>query len=116
MPLSSNFYESVLSHIAADIVVYDSEYRYVYINPSAIKDSELREWLIGKTDEDYCRYRNKPVDMAIARRAIIDRAKVEKRTIEWEDKLINRKGEPEFQARYLYPVLDENGEMKFAIG
>jgi PAS domain S-box-containing protein len=116
MPLSSNFYERVLNHIEADIVVYDSEYRYMFINQSAIKDPELREWLIGKTDEDYCRYRNKPIDMAIARRAIIDRARVEKRVIEWEDKLINKKGEPEYQLRYLYPVPDENGEMKCAIG
>jgi PAS domain S-box-containing protein len=111
-----NFYEKILNSIGADIVVYDSNFRYLYINPTAIKNEELRHWLIGKTDEDYCRYRNKPIAMAAHRREILQTARDERREIEWEDVLVNKKGETEHHLRYMYPVFDENGKHLYGIG
>ncbi len=111
-----NFYEKILNSIGADIVVYDANFRYLYINPTAIKNKELRNWLIGKTDEDYCIYRNKPVEMAAQRRDILQRARDERREIEWEDVLVNKNGETEHHLRYMYPVFDENGKHVYGIG
>lgn len=111
-----NFYEKILNSIGADIVVYDAAFRYLYINPTAIKNDELRNWLIGKTDEDYCTYRNKPADMATHRRDILQRARDERREIEWEDVLVNKNGETEYHLRYMYPVFDENGKHLYGIG
>jgi PAS domain S-box-containing protein len=111
-----NFYEKVLNSIGADIVVYDNKYRYLFINPMAIKNEELRQWLIGKTDEDYCNLRNKPAKIAADRKAIIDRSREEKREIEWEDVVINRQGELEYHLRYMYPVFDKEGNHKYGIG
>ncbi len=55
------FYERILNNIPADVAVFDSEHRYLFVNPVSIKDAALREWLIGKNDEDYCKYRNRPM-------------------------------------------------------
>ncbi|MBE2290008.1 MAG: PAS domain S-box protein [Chitinophagaceae bacterium] len=111
-----NFYEKILNSIGADIVVYDANFRYLYINPTAIKNENLRHWLIGQTDEDYCIYRNKPLEMAAHRRRILEKARDERREIEWEDTLVNKNGETEHHLRYMYPVFDNNGKQLYGIG
>lgn len=110
------FYERILNHIAADIVVFDSEYRYLFLNPTAIKDDELRKWMIGKTDFDYCQLRNKPISIAERRRAIIDTAKDEKHSMEWEERLENAEGKIEYHLRNFYPVFNEKGAFEMGIG
>ncbi len=62
------FYEQILNNISADIVVFDPEHRYLFINPLAVKDPELRKWMIGKTDEEYCLYRNRSLSISERRR------------------------------------------------
>ena len=110
------FYEQVLNSIAADIVVFDAKHRYLFINPIAIKDSELRKWLIGKTDEDYCRAKDKPMSIAERRREIFNTAINERHPIEWEEKLHNPKGEIEYHLRIMFPVFDERGDLLMMIG
>ncbi len=52
------FYKSILDNIPADIAVFDSEHRYLYVNPHGVKNKEIRQFLIGKTDYDYCELKN----------------------------------------------------------
>lgn len=111
-----NFYERILNSIAADIVVYDSKHRYLFINPSAVKNPEVRQWLIGKTDADYARLRNKSYEFVEKRQSILERARDERRQIEWEDVVTSGTGETEYHIRYMYPVFDENGNHQFGIG
>jgi len=111
-----NFYEEVLNSIKADIAVYDGEERYLYVNPTAIRDEEMRKWLVGKTDEDYLRRRNRPQAQLEKRREVINRARTEKKTIQWEEKLINREGAVEYHLRNFYPIFDDAGNMKLGIG
>jgi len=111
-----NFYEQTLNSIGADIVVYDSQQRYLFINPTAIKNPELRQWMIGKTDEDYCKARNKSLDLVERRRKVFEKARDEKREIEWEETLVNKEGQTEYHLRYMYPVFDGNGNHLYGIG
>ncbi len=111
-----NFYEQILNHIAADIVVFDQQLRYIFINPTAVKDKELREWMIGKTDEDYVKLRNKPRELVERRQRIFYEALEKKHNIEWEEMLINRDGNPEYHLRNHYPVFDEYGKHLMSIG
>ncbi len=111
-----NFYERILNSIAADIVVYDARHRYVFINPSAVKNAEIRQWLIGKTDADYARLRNKPYEFVEKRQAILERARNERRIVEWEDIVTTKTGETEYHIRYMYPVFDEHGNYQYGIG
>ena len=110
------FYEQVLNSIAADIVVFDSKHRYLFLNPVAIKDDALRKWMVGKTDEEYCAYRNKPIAIAERRRQIFNTALAERHPIQWEEKLLNSSGEIEFHLRYMLPVFDMNGALQMMIG
>lgn len=58
------YFEKILNTIPIEIVVMDGEFKYQFVNKTAIKDDETRNWIIGKTDYDYVYHRNK--DLAIA--------------------------------------------------
>jgi len=110
------FYEDVLNEIPADIAVFDKNHTYLFLNPIAIKNPEIRQWLIGKKDEDYCRERNKPLSVFESRRAVFNDVINSKKLKSWEEKLTTPDGIEEYHLRYMYPVLDEKGEIKTVIG
>jgi hypothetical protein len=43
-----SFYKTVLENLNGDIAILDKKFRYLYINPYAVKSVEMREWIIGK--------------------------------------------------------------------
>ncbi len=110
------FYESILNSIPTDIAVFDSSHRYLFVNPIGIKDDELRKWIIGKTDEEYCAYRNKSIEIANGRRAIFNKVIESKKQLSWEETLDLPNGKHEYHLRNLFPVLDEQNEVKLVIG
>lgn len=71
-----NFYELLFDHIPMDVAILNSDLKYIFINRSAIKNAEIRNWVRGKTYLDYARYRNLDMDIARERednfRKIID--------------------------------------------
>ena len=110
------FYEQIMDNIPADIAVFDAEHTYLYLNPIAIKDPELRKWMIGKKDEDYCKLRNKPMSIAVARRTQFN-AVVESKTLNsWEETLTLADGSVQHHLRNMFPVLNEKGEVILVIG
>lgn len=110
------FYEQVLNHIPSDIAVFDNTHTYLFLNPVAIKNPELRQWMIGKKDEDYCRHRNRPPEVLEGRRATFNKVIQSKKLVSWEEALINNEGEKEYHLRHMYPVLDADGEVNIVIG
>ncbi|TWI81120.1 signal transduction histidine kinase [Lacibacter cauensis] len=110
------FYEEILNKIPADIAVFDKDHRYLFLNPVAVKDEELRKWLIGKTDEDYVQLRNKPRQIANERRAIFDAVKKEGKLLSFEERLLQPDGSEVYQLRNFNPVLNKEGEVEIMIG
>jgi len=110
------FYEQILNSIPRYVFVYDSQRRYLFINPVAIKDEGLRKWMIGKTDEEYCRYINRPQHIAERRKEIFNTALEERTQIQWEEKLINASGEMEYHLHNMYPVFNTDGSLQMMIG
>lgn len=110
------FYEEILNKIPADIAVFDKNHRYLFLNPVAVKDEELRKWLIGKTDEDYAAYRNKPQKFADERRAIFNAVKDSRKLLSFEERLLQPDGTEIYQLRNFNPVINENGEVALMIG
>ena len=51
-----DFYENILNNIPVDIAVFDENHKYLFVNPQAIKNDDLRSYIIGKDDFDYCKY------------------------------------------------------------
>lgn len=111
------FYENILNSIPSDLVVFDKQHKYKYINPVAIKDDQTRSWLIDKDDYDYVKFRNKDIAIAHNRRKIFNKVLNSKKAYSFEEKALNALGKVEWKYRTMYPVLNENeSEVDMVIG
>ncbi len=114
---SESFFRNVLEHLNGDIAIFDREHRYVYVNPYAVKDALIREWLVGKTDFDYCEYRGLDIEIAINRRRRFEEALEKKSIVEWEEKFVGRDGNIRYFIRKISPVFDvRSGELLYMTG
>ena len=109
------FYENILNHIPADIAVFDEQHRYLFVNYNAFKKKELRDWMIGKTDEDYARYSNRPQSFVDTRFEIYDSAIKGRKKVEFIEKLIGKEGGEGHHLRIMNPVFYENGSLEFLL-
>jgi PAS domain S-box-containing protein len=110
------FYEEILDNIPADIAVFDHQHRYLYLNPKAVKDQKIRKWMIGKTDEDYIRFRKKPESILEARRAVFNSIIKTKQLTSWEEEMLQPDGVKQVILRNMYPVINNNDGVKLVIG
>lgn len=110
------FYENILNNLPADIVVFDKNHRYVFLNPVAIKNPELRKWIIGKNDIEYFTYRKIPLEIAKARRAKWEQAVSEKRIVTWEEEMIDKDGNKRWYLRNLFPIFDDQNNLQQVLG
>lgn len=111
-----DFFKIIVENNEAELVVLDRDQRYVYLNPHAIKDPELREWLIGKTDFDYCAYRNKPITLAQSRSERFQNMLRTKKAYSFEETFELDGGRISAHLRRIQPILNQEGEVAFAIG
>jgi hypothetical protein len=88
----------------------------IYINPVAIKNKELREYIIGKDDFEYAAHTNRTDDFAIERRTKFNKAIQSKETLSWEETLCNASGEESFHNRKFTPIFNEDGTLEVIIG
>jgi len=114
--LQRNFYEEILNFIPSDIAVLDTDGRYLFLNPVAVKDPDMRSWLIGKTDEEYITKRGKDKAIADRRKALFTQLMETKQQVEWEEEMTDGNGEKEILLRKMFPVPDEQGTIKMVIG
>lgn len=99
---TNEFNNSVLFNIPADIAVFDSNHKYLFINGNAIANEELRNWMIGKTDFDYCELKGVSTALAEGRRINFERARDTHQQVDWIDE-INKNGEKVFVLRRFFP-------------
>ena len=104
--LQKLFYESILSSIPLDIAIYDEDRKYVYVNEVAVHDAETRNYLIGKSDAEYCAYRNISMDFAKKREHYFDLARQNNTTTEFEDEIIDYNGNICWKIRRFTPVFE----------
>ncbi|MFY7965798.1 MAG: PAS domain S-box protein [Chitinophagaceae bacterium] len=110
------FYENILNSMPADIAVFNTKHEYLFVNPRAIKDDFLRNWIIGKTDEDYCILKNKPLSIAQDRRKIFDNVVSQKKYQEFEQVMIDANNNETTILRRMFPVLNDDNEVTLVIG
>ncbi|SDZ93378.1 PAS domain S-box-containing protein [Flavobacterium gillisiae] len=116
LKLQKEFYETILDRLPTDVAVFNSNYKYIYVNPIAIKNKELREYIIGKDDFEYTKHTNRADTFAIERRAKFNIAVQTKETLSWEEELYNAVGEQSFHNRKFTPVFNKNGTLEIMIG
>src|SRR5580704_6656916 len=112
MPLESSFFEEILDKVPAEILVADAEYRFLYANPMAVPDPAVREWMIGKTNEEFCVYTGRPVAMSRARRMVFEKARRTRKAVEWAESAQDSEGVVQHFLHRIFPVFDAEGKLQ----
>lgn len=112
----SVFYKTILDNLPSDIAVFDEKQRYLYLNAHAIRDKEVREWLIGKDDFDYVRRRGFPESIAELRRARYQHFLSNQMDQYSFEETMEKNGEKVTNLRIMKSVNHENGDFNFAVG
>ena len=107
--------KNILDSIPADIVIMDVNQRYVFLNKFACPTESVRKWLIGKTDFEYCRYRDKPIHIAIKRRTAFNETILTGVPASLEERFETNQGD-KHHLRIYQPLRDSNGKAKWVMG
>jgi PAS domain S-box-containing protein len=107
--------KNILDSIPADIVIMDVNQRYVFLNKSACPTESVRKWLIGKNDFEYCRYRDKPIHIAIKRRTTFNETILTGAPASLEERFETHEGD-KHHLRIYQPLHDSNGKAKWVMG
>jgi signal transduction histidine kinase len=59
---------AVFDQLPSELVVVTPELRYLFVNKAAVKDDEIREWMIGKTDAEFWERKNRNSELSVKRR------------------------------------------------
>ena len=111
-----NFYESILNNIPVDIAVFNKNHQYLFVNPIAVGNKIIREFLVGKDDFDYCKQFNKDISIAQSRRAFFLDVLNKNTKIEFVDESLSVEGKISYRLRRFSPIYRENNEFLFMIG
>ncbi len=110
------FYESFLHNMPIDLAMFDWEHRYLFVNAKGVKNEEIRKWLIGKDDFEYCQFRNKDLSIAQNRRQAFLQALLTKQTVDLEETFQDASGNKTHYLKRFSPWFDENMEVKMMFG
>lgn len=108
------FYESILNNLPTDIAVLDSNMNYLFINPTAISNPEVRNFMIGKNDFDYAKFKNLDTGFAERRKRLFEEVKNTGIPITFED-IHQKNGKNVVILRKYFPVY-KNGQMEMMLG
>ncbi|MGR6087642.1 MAG: ATP-binding protein [Arcticibacter sp.] len=109
------FNEEILNNLPSDVAVFDMNHRYLFVNPMGIKNPELRKWIIGKDDFEYCEMRGRDPELAVKRREVFNKVVDTKTTVEYIDSMLMSDGKTTHTFRRFYPLM-KNGELQYVIG
>jgi signal transduction histidine kinase/DNA-binding NarL/FixJ family response regulator len=108
------FYEAILNALAVEVAVFDPQHRFRFVNSKAIKNESLREWVIGKTDAEYCTYRQLPTEIAAERRYHFETARQGSAPVKWEETFTSDQG-PQHRMRQLQPLHGPDGTLRLVV-
>ena len=84
------FFERLFDEIPVDMSIFDLDKRFRYLNRRAVKDDNLRKWMIGKTNSDYFILKNIDKEIGFRREVFMQNAIESDSLISFED--IHHKG------------------------
>ncbi len=110
------FYEYILNNIPSDIAVFDELHRYLFVNPQGIKNEETRNFIIGKDDFDYCKFKGVSTEGAEFRRAKFLEVVNKRAEVEWEDDLTDAQGNRHIILRRMRPIYNPTTDKNNVVG
>ncbi len=111
-----NFFEAILSNNPTEVVVLNNDFKYLYLNKHAIKSDDLRNWMVGKDDFEFCKKTNRDEKIAINRQKFISKILISKKPQSYEETFNLPDGTFITQLRMLHPVLDASDNLIYTIG
>jgi PAS domain-containing protein len=94
--------ELVLENVPAEIILFDKEHNYLFISKNAVKNDEIRNWLIGKNDFDYFALKGLDTAAAQIRRNHFNNALDTKGQVDYIDEM-TKDGKTVYMHRRLFP-------------
>jgi PAS domain-containing protein len=110
------FYSEILNNFPTDIAVFSTDHRYLFVNSRGIKDKETRDFMIGRTDYDYCDIRKIDYSIADKRRDQFNKVLATGQVVEWEDAYSMPDGSMKYILRRFAPVINASGDLMNVIG
>ncbi|MGO4819277.1 PAS domain-containing sensor histidine kinase [Flavobacterium sp. W22_SRS_FP1] len=111
-----DFYIKILDRLPTGVAVFDKNYKYVYLNPTAIKNDELRKFIVGKDDFEYAIHTARDPAFAELRFSKFLEAMESKKLIEWQDEITQSNGSITTHNRKYNPVFNEDGTLEMMVG
>lgn len=108
-----NFTDYILENFPVDVAIFDKDHRYIFLNKTAVKNEEMRKWMIGKDDFDYFRRKGTDVTIPEKRRERFINA-VKGQSKEWIDEY-KVDGKMKYILRNFFPCY-EDGHLKHVYG
>ena len=109
-------YRQILEELPVEVVVLDAEDRFEYLNPAAIAEPELRQWLIGRTEQDLQARRSSPDEITEQRMLQVRKVRETGRPTQFEDEMVQPDGSSRYALRLLFPLSDDNGRIRRILG
>jgi PAS domain S-box-containing protein len=118
MVRQQEFYESILNLLPVDVAVFDAQHRFLFVNPSSISDSAVRQQIIGLSNFEYAQLRqqHQPVRVAEQREQYFDLAVRTRTDVTWEEMRVDHQQRPQLIMRHLRPVFDADGKLRLVVG
>ncbi|MBI1184491.1 PAS domain-containing protein [bacterium] len=104
----------ILNSFPIEIVIYNNDLSFQYVNKKAVPDDAIRAQIIGKSELDYCKIAGKPQVLAQNRMNYIKHTIETKSPFTWVEE-VNNHGEVQYMFYGLYPIY-ENAELKRIVG
>ncbi|MBK8395986.1 MAG: diguanylate cyclase [Leptospiraceae bacterium] len=103
-------FENILNQLIIQFVVYDSDFRYIYMNEEEESDLSIRKFLVGKTDLDYCKSKFLDSKIAENRLEYLQKSVNQRNTIQYEEEFeVN--GKIKYYKRTITPNFDLDGKL-----
>jgi len=111
----NQLFKTILEKVPIEIAVFDPQFRYIYCNVQSIRDKKTREWIIGKNDLDYCKYRNIDNSLALNRLEKFRESIAKRESVSWEE-IFEKDGKHKCILRRVTPLFDPDGQLKMLVG
>jgi nitrogen-specific signal transduction histidine kinase len=102
------FVKSAVDKLPIDVVIYDNELNFAYINEVAVKDEKLRKWLIGKDIKAYVAYRGLPEAHGESRMSFFNSVLDNKEPVSWIDEYHYTDKESKYMFRNYFPFVEDD--------
>ncbi|MCS3678188.1 PAS domain S-box-containing protein [Salinibacter ruber] len=112
---TKNFYREVLDQLPIKLGIFDTDARCRYINPKGIGAPERRDWVRGKTYDQYCDHYDLASELGRRRDEAIRTAAQERRTVRLEE-TVNADDGPQHYVHFYKPVTGPSGNVRSVVG